>query len=96
MHTADRVCGGRLMMCHEGGYDASTVPYMGLAVLEELSGIKTDIDDPLLEVFEQIGGQDLQPHQDAVIRQAESLLDTSQDLGDRTSINCCCLASART
>ena len=52
------------------------MPYMGLAVLEELSGIKTDIDDPLLEVFEQIGGQDLQPHQDAVIRQAESLLDS--------------------
>jgi len=47
-----------------------------LAVLEELSGIKTDIDDPLLEVFEQIGGQDLQPHQDAVILQAEPLLDT--------------------
>ena len=76
MRTADQVCGGRLMMCHEGGYDASTVPYMGLAVLEELSGIKTDIDDPLLEVFEQIGGQDLQPHQDAVILQAEPLLDT--------------------
>ena len=76
MRTADQVCNGRLMMCHEGGYDASTVPYMGLAVLEELSGIKTDIDDPLLEVFEQIGGQELQPHQDAVIRQAESLLDS--------------------
>ncbi|GIS91590.1 MAG: hypothetical protein CM1200mP20_16310 [Pseudomonadota bacterium] len=47
---------------------------MGLAVLEELSGIKTDIDDPLLEVFESIGGQALQPHQDAVIEEAETLL----------------------
>jgi acetoin utilization deacetylase AcuC-like enzyme len=76
VQTADSVCGGRLLMCHEGGYNAPTVPYFGLAVLEQLSGIKTPIDDPFAQILQGLGGQNLQPHQDAVIQQAETLLDT--------------------
>jgi len=33
-------------MCHEGGYSAIYVPWCGLAVVEELSGIRTDAVDP--------------------------------------------------
>ena len=74
LRTAGDVCSGRLMMCHEGGYNAPTVPYFGLVVLEELSGTKTPVDDPFGAILEGLGGQDLQPHQDAVVKQAEALL----------------------
>src|SRR5690606_6287763 len=74
LQVADEVCGGRLVMCHEGGYNAPTVPYFGLAVLEALSGVKTAIEDPFAPMHEGLGGQELQPHQDAVIAQAEKLV----------------------
>jgi len=61
-------------MCHEGGYNASTVPFYALAVMEELMGESSGVDDPFLEIMSGLGGQELQPHQDEVIRRAESLL----------------------
>jgi acetoin utilization deacetylase AcuC-like enzyme len=71
--VAREVCGGRLVMCHEGGYSPAYVPYCGLAIMEELAGVRTDLADPLLELLAGFGGQDLQPHQDAVIREAMKL-----------------------
>jgi hypothetical protein len=32
--AADRLCGGKLVMVHEGGYAESYVPFCGLAVME--------------------------------------------------------------
>jgi len=61
--VADEVCGGRLAFLHEGGYSRWTVPYFGLAVLEELSGIQTDVVDPHLEYHKLVGGQELLDHQ---------------------------------
>jgi acetoin utilization deacetylase AcuC-like enzyme len=43
---ADRVCAGRLVMSHEGGYSSVYVPYCGLAVLEAMSGLSTGVIDP--------------------------------------------------
>lgn len=74
MDAANSLCSGRVMMCHEGGYNAPTVPFFGLAVIEELSGIQTGVIDPFQELLAGLGMQDLQPHQDAVIREAEKLL----------------------
>jgi acetoin utilization deacetylase AcuC-like enzyme len=74
MDAADRLCGGRLMMTHEGGYSASYVPYCGLAVLEQLSGIRTGVEDPFQPVLGDYGQQDLQPHQSTAIAAAEALL----------------------
>ena len=68
--AADALCGGRLVMCHEGGYSRWTVPYYGLAVMEELSGIHTGTVDPFLEFMQGIGGQEIQPHQAALIAKA--------------------------
>lgn len=48
-HTAERLCQGRLVLVHEGGYSEAYVPFCGLAVLEELSGIRTAVSDPMLE-----------------------------------------------
>ena len=76
MEVADEVCNGRLVLSHEGGYSASNVPYCGLAVMEELSGTRTEINDPWLPIMESWGQQDLQPHQEAAIDRAAALLSS--------------------
>ena len=72
--AAASLCGGRIVMTHEGGYSAAYVPYCGLAVLEELSGVRTEIADPFEPVMAGYGQQGLQPHQAAAITAAEALL----------------------
>jgi acetoin utilization deacetylase AcuC-like enzyme len=70
MEAADDLCGGRLLLAHEGGYSPSFVPYCGLAVMEALSGLDTGIIDPMLAIMEGYGQQSLQPHQAAAINAA--------------------------
>ena len=72
--AADTLCGGRLVMSHEGGYAPIYVPFCGLAVLEELSGVKTGVDDAMAARAATAGGQELQPHQDEIIRRAARLV----------------------
>ncbi|MFO1171829.1 MAG: class II histone deacetylase [Hyphomicrobiaceae bacterium] len=72
--AADELCGGRLLMTHEGGYSAMYVPYCGLAVIEEMAGVKTHVEDPWAPLMAQWGQQDLQPHQAALIEQAAALV----------------------
>jgi len=43
------LCGGRLVAVHEGGYSEVGAPFCGLAIVEELSGHRTDVVDPFLE-----------------------------------------------
>lgn len=71
LDVADRHCGGKVVMTHEGGYSAGYVPYCGLAVMEVLSGIDTGIEDPFHKYIVDYGGQALQPHQQAAIDQAK-------------------------
>jgi len=71
--VARDVCGGRLVACHEGGYSPAYVPYCGLAIIEELAGIRTGLDDPLLGLLAGFGGQEIQPHQEVVVQQAAKL-----------------------
>jgi len=75
MGAAAELCGGRLLLTHEGGYNTWTVPFFGLAVMEELSGIDTGTEDPFLHMHAGLGGQELQPHQGAAIAEAEKLLE---------------------
>jgi len=75
--AARDLCGGRLVFCHEGGHSWTTVPFMGLAVMEELTGLRTDVDDPFLAMANGMAGQDLQPHQQLVIHQAREVLKRS-------------------
>ncbi|QTF92731.1 class II histone deacetylase [Halomonas sp. BM-2019] len=51
--AAERLCGGRLVMVHEGGYSEAYVPFCGHAVVEELSGIRTEVEDPMLDFLRQ-------------------------------------------
>jgi acetoin utilization deacetylase AcuC-like enzyme len=69
--AADRLCGGRLLALHEGGYSPALVPFCGLAFLEAISGARTEIVDPYLESSNAWGYQGLQPWQDALIGEVE-------------------------
>lgn len=51
MELAADICGGRLVMVHEGGYSETYVPFCGHAVLQELSGSAICAPDPFAEVF---------------------------------------------
>ena len=46
MALADDLCGGRLVMAHEGGYSEIYVPFCGHAVIQALSGSAVDAPDP--------------------------------------------------
>lgn len=51
MELAADICGGRLVLVHEGGYSEVHVPFCGHAVLEELSGSPVRAPDPLGETI---------------------------------------------
>jgi acetoin utilization deacetylase AcuC-like enzyme len=63
--------GKKTLFFHEGGYSEAYVPYCGLRVLETLSGIDTQTEDPLLFDISKRGGQKLQPWQRVVINDAK-------------------------
>ncbi|MFC5590716.1 class II histone deacetylase [Sporosarcina soli] len=44
---AERLCEGRLVVCHEGGYSAAYVPFCTLRIIESLSGLQSKVtEDP--------------------------------------------------
>jgi len=49
------------------------VPFCGLAVMEERSGVKAPVDKPMAARAASAGGQDFQLHPDEIIRRAERL-----------------------
>jgi acetoin utilization deacetylase AcuC-like enzyme len=53
MQAADDLCGGRLVLVHEGGYSEVYVPFCGHAVLEEMSDAPVHAPDPLAPLLEK-------------------------------------------
>lgn len=51
MDAAARLCGGRLVAVHEGGYAEAYVPYCGVAILEAMTGHRSNVIDPELDFF---------------------------------------------
>ncbi|WP_310320080.1 class II histone deacetylase [Hydrogenophaga palleronii] len=49
--AAQRHCGGRLVIVHEGGYAEAYVPFCGHAIVEVLAGVRTEVSDPALELL---------------------------------------------
>lgn len=47
MEAADDLCGGRLLLVHEGGYSEAHVPFCGHAVIARLASSAIDAPDPL-------------------------------------------------
>jgi acetoin utilization deacetylase AcuC-like enzyme len=60
---AARHAEGRLVFTHEGGYCPVSVPFFGLAVLEELAGPKTDVECPFTAQHSKIPGHALSDEQ---------------------------------
>ncbi|KAG2931563.1 hypothetical protein PC115_g6044 [Phytophthora cactorum] len=80
IEAAKRLCRGRIVFAHEGGYSETYVPFCGAAVIEELLGVQDvgkQIKDPFLSEVERWEYQELQEHQKEVV-------DTVVDL--RTNI----------
>ncbi|AZC50978.1 Deacetylase [Pseudomonas chlororaphis subsp. piscium] len=84
MEAADISCKGKLVMCHEGGYEQNTVPYMGLAVIETLSGIKTGISDPNLDDMKGLFGQETQSYQREHLMEIRKLLQCPAETARRS------------
>ena len=51
MQAADDLCGGRLVLAHEGGYCETCVPFAGHAVIARLAGSAIAAPDPLAATF---------------------------------------------
>ncbi|MBR9762491.1 MAG: class II histone deacetylase [Rhodobacteraceae bacterium] len=49
MQAAERLCEGRLLLVHEGGYSEVYVPFCGHRVLEVLSGSDRVVPDPMAQ-----------------------------------------------
>jgi acetoin utilization deacetylase AcuC-like enzyme len=49
--AADKLCGSRIAVVHEGGYAEAYVPFCGHAIVETLSGETTAVIDPELDMF---------------------------------------------
>ncbi|WP_185983764.1 class II histone deacetylase [Aureimonas mangrovi] len=62
---AEALCGGRLVLVHEGGYSEAHVPFCGHAVLEVLSGSAIHAEDPLTR---RLDGQQPSERLNAVYR----------------------------
>ena len=75
VELAAELCGNRMLFTHEGGYHAATVAYMGLAVVEALSGLRSGFDDPLIPYIDGLWGQETQPHQAAEVATARAVFE---------------------
>ena len=71
MEVAAEVCDGRLVMSHEGGYSSFYVPYCGLAVIEQMSGIRSDTDfTGVAPDSHRAGPRQLEAHERAAVERA--------------------------
>jgi len=61
--VADKYAKGRLVCLHEGGYSEGYVPFCSHAIVEELSGITTDVGDPFVYAMAGTTYNELLPHQ---------------------------------
>lgn len=68
MALADALCDGRLSVIQEGGYAESYVPFCALAVVEDLAGARSGVEDPFLDLMIA-----QQPSQEAIAAQLAAL-----------------------
>jgi len=73
--AADTLCEGRIVVCHEGGYSPIYVPFCGLAVVEELVGVSTEVVDPLIADASAVASRPSLPHHREAIDIAFQALD---------------------
>jgi acetoin utilization deacetylase AcuC-like enzyme len=72
--VAEELCQGKIVMTHEGGYSPTYVPFCGLAVIETLAGVTTDMHDELAEFWDALPDQNLHVWQEEIIQIIKSQL----------------------
>ena len=72
---ADKYAKGRLVCLHEGGYCPVYVPFCSHAIVEELAGIETDVEDPFIYAMAGTSYQELLPHQKARVDEIKQYLN---------------------
>ena len=60
---ANQYAGGRMVCVHEGGYSEAYVPFCTHAIIEELSGMTTNVGDPFIAGVGGTTYNELLPHQ---------------------------------
>ena len=73
--AARDLCGGRIILEQEGGYNPWATPFYVLATLEALSGIRTGVEDPFLAFTVDSVDNKLLPHQAEVIEEVRAAFD---------------------
>ena len=73
--VADKVCGGKIVMTHEGGYSPTYVPFCGLAVIETLADATTEMKDALAEFWDVLPDQKLHDWQESSIQAIKSKIN---------------------
>jgi len=81
MKVAEKVCGGKIVMTHEGGYSPTYVPFCGLAVIETLAGAQTYMKDSLAEFWDVLPDQKLHDWQEDRIQGIKSKLTYLTEVG---------------
>lgn len=76
MEVSAEVSDGRLLVVHEGGYSAFYVPFCAVAVIEALTGHRTEARDPIVDRVGDYPLQHLQAHQAEAIADAARFLRT--------------------
>ncbi|WP_328588616.1 class II histone deacetylase [Ureibacillus acetophenoni] len=80
VELAEKHCNGKLVACHEGGYSAAYVPFCSLAIVEELSGIRTDVEDPFVEGFKELPYDELYDIQKDYVAKVKEVQSAYWDL----------------
>eukprot|EP01038_Epipyxis_sp_PR26KG_P013828 gene13828-18543_t len=77
--VANEICDGRIVVCHEGGFNEEYVGYCGIAVIESLCGHFTDVADPYLVDIRNCESQETQDHQRYLIDKVAFIHNLQQE-----------------
>ena len=77
--AAIRLCQGKIIFAHEGGYSKDYVPFCALAVIEALVGKRSIVQDECIDEVNRWGYQALQAHQASVINLVAEMHDLYVD-----------------
>ncbi len=79
LDAARRLCGGRIVFAHEGGYSAPTAPFLALPIFEELTGRPSGIENIMAARMAGLPPSVLFPHQEAVVEAARTAAGLGSD-----------------
>jgi acetoin utilization deacetylase AcuC-like enzyme len=79
LDAARDINGGAVVFCHEGGYSEAYVPFRGLAAIEGLLEVRTDVADPYFPPERQIAGAGLRTDQATVVQHGTGVVSDVRD-----------------